>query len=72
MAHKKGVGSSRNGRDSQSKRLGVKRFAGEVVNGEVNTHNVQAEMTRVDGVWKVSAARLLQRFEGVAGCALAS
>lgn len=33
MAHKKGVGSSRNGRDSQSKRLGVKRFAGQFVNG---------------------------------------
>jgi len=33
MAHKKGVGSSRNGRDSQSKRPGVKRFAGQVVNG---------------------------------------
>jgi large subunit ribosomal protein L27 len=31
MAHKKGVGSSRNGRESQSKRLGVKKFAGEVV-----------------------------------------
>ncbi|HEY5191099.1 MAG TPA: 50S ribosomal protein L27 [Candidatus Deferrimicrobium sp.] len=31
MAHKKGVGSSRNGRDSQSKRLGVKRFGGEAV-----------------------------------------
>lgn len=31
MAHKKGVGSSKNGRDSQSKRLGVKRFDGEVV-----------------------------------------
>jgi large subunit ribosomal protein L27 len=31
MAHKKGVGSSRNGRDSHSKRLGVKEFAGEVV-----------------------------------------
>jgi large subunit ribosomal protein L27 len=33
MAHKKGVGSSRNGRDSQSKRLGVKRFAGQLVDG---------------------------------------
>jgi large subunit ribosomal protein L27 len=32
MAHKKGGGSSRNGRDSQSQRLGVKRFAGETVN----------------------------------------
>lgn len=32
MAHKKGVGSSRNGRDSNPKMLGVKRFAGELVN----------------------------------------
>jgi large subunit ribosomal protein L27 len=31
MAHKKGQGSSRNGRDSNSKRLGVKRFGGQVV-----------------------------------------
>ncbi len=31
MAHKKGGGSSRNGRDSQSKRLGIKRYAGEFV-----------------------------------------
>jgi len=31
MAHKKGGGSSRNGRDSQSQRLGVKKFGGEVV-----------------------------------------
>ncbi len=31
MAHKKGVGSSRNGRDSQPKMLGVKRFGGETV-----------------------------------------
>ena len=33
MAHKKGLGSSRNGRDSNAKRLGVKVFAGEIVNG---------------------------------------
>jgi large subunit ribosomal protein L27 len=33
MAHKKAGGSSRNGRDSQSQRLGVKRFAGELVSG---------------------------------------
>ena len=32
MAHKKGGGSTRNGRDSQSKRLGVKRYDGQVVN----------------------------------------
>ena len=31
MAHKKGLGSSKNGRDSQSKRLGVKKFGGESV-----------------------------------------
>ncbi len=31
MAHKKGVGSSRNGRDSKAKRLGVKRFGGQIV-----------------------------------------
>jgi large subunit ribosomal protein L27 len=33
MAHKKGLGSSKNGRDSQSKRLGVKVFSGQVVTG---------------------------------------
>ena len=33
MAHKKGLGSSRNGRDSNAQRLGVKIFAGEVVSG---------------------------------------
>ena len=33
MAHKKAGGSSRNGRDSQSKRLGVKKFGGETVVG---------------------------------------
>ncbi|PKL35678.1 MAG: 50S ribosomal protein L27 [Spirochaetae bacterium HGW-Spirochaetae-1] len=33
MAHKKGGGSTRNGRDSQSKRLGVKRYGGQVVTG---------------------------------------
>lgn len=36
MAHKKGVGSSRNGRDSNAKFLGVKRYDGQVVNaGEI-------------------------------------
>lgn len=36
MAHKKGASSTRNGRDSTAKRLGVKRFAGQVVNaGEI-------------------------------------
>ena len=36
MAHKKGGGSSRNGRDSHSKRLGVKKFGGErVISGNI-------------------------------------
>lgn len=36
MAHKKGASSSRNGRDSQAQRLGVKRFGGQVVSaGEI-------------------------------------
>ena len=35
MAHKKAGGSSRNGRDSQSKRLGVKRFGGELIKAGV-------------------------------------
>ena len=36
MAHKKGASSSRNGRDSNAQRLGVKRFGGELVNaGEI-------------------------------------
>ncbi len=33
MAHKKGASSSRNGRDSNAQRLGVKRFGGQLVNG---------------------------------------
>lgn len=36
MAHKKGAGSSKNGRDSNSKRLGVKRYGGEeVISGNI-------------------------------------
>jgi len=36
MAHKKGGGSSKNGRDSQSQRLGIKRFGGQIVKaGEI-------------------------------------
>ena len=31
MAHKKGMGSTRNGRDSEAKRLGVKKYGGEIV-----------------------------------------
>ncbi len=50
----------------------IRRDTEEVVNDEVATHNVRGELARVDGVWKVSSARLVQRWEGVAGCALDS
>ena len=50
----------------------VYRFrTGEVVDEKVATHSVQGTMRRVDGAWKLAAARLVQRWEGVAGCALA-
>ncbi len=45
---------------------------GEVVNSAVSTNSVEGTMRRVGGVWKLEAARLLQRWEGVAGCALSS
>ena len=45
MAHKKGGGSSRNGRDSNAKRLGVKRYAGESV--EAGTILVRQRGTRI-------------------------
>jgi hypothetical protein len=50
----------------------VRRGSGEIVNDEVTTHNVRGELERVEGVWRVSAAQLVQRWEGVAGCAHAS
>lgn len=49
-----------------------RRDSGEVVNDEVATHNVRGELARVDGRWRVASAQLIQRFEGVAGCALGS
>ena len=49
-----------------------RRDTGEIVNDAVATHNVRGEMQRVDGVWKLAEARLLQSFEGVAACALGS
>ncbi len=45
---------------------------GEVVNAAVETNSVEATMRRVGGVWKLETTRLLQRWEGVAGCALSS
>lgn len=50
----------------------VRRDTGEIVNDDVATHNVRGELDRVDGVWRVSSAQLVQRWEGVAGCSLGS
>ena len=61
MAHKKGVGSSKNGRESESKRLGVKIFGGQaaiagniIVRQRGSKHNPGANVyiTKVDGVVK--------------------
>ncbi len=55
MAHKKGGGSTRNGRDSNSQRLGVKRFAGETVlsgNILVRQHGTRIKPGKNVGVGK--------------------
>ena len=44
MAHKKGAGSTKNGRDSNAKRLGVKRFGGQ----EVKAGNIYSSSTRYE------------------------
>ena len=49
----------------------VRRDGGAIVNDTIATHNVRGELQKVDGVWRVSEARLVQRWEGVAGCASA-
>lgn len=50
----------------------IRRDSGEIVDDQVSTHSVKGEMLSVDGVWKVSSAELIQRWDGVAGCALDS
>jgi len=51
MAHKKGVGSSNNGRDSFSKRLGVKKFGGEWV--KAGSIIVRQRGTKIHPGWNV-------------------
>ena len=55
MAHKKGGGTSRNGRDSAGKRLGVKRFAGQTVNA--GTILVRQRGTRIHAGNNVGVGR---------------
>jgi len=66
VAHKKGGGSSRNGRDSKSKRLGVKRYAGQSVNA--GTILVRQRGTRIHPGNNVGVGRdytLFALIEGV-------
>ena len=65
MAHKKGQGSSRNGRDSQPKMLGVKRFAGQFVSG--GTIIVRQRGTRFSPGPNVGLGRDHTLFAKVAG-----
>ena len=66
MAHKKGAGSSRNGRESNAQRLGVKRFGGEKVTG--GTIIVRQRGTRIHpgkNVGKGSDDTLYAKIDGV-------
>lgn len=66
MAHKKGQGSSRNGRDSKPKNLGVKRFGGQVVTG--GTILVRQRGTRIhegENVGRGNDDTLYARMDGV-------
>jgi large subunit ribosomal protein L27 len=65
MAHKKAGGSSRNGRDSQSKRLGVKRYGGQVVSA--GSILVRQRGTRVHPGVNVGMGRDHTLFAKVAG-----
>jgi hypothetical protein len=50
----------------------IERDTGRVLNEAVSTQSVLGSLRRVDGQWRVSGSELVQRWEGVAGCALAS
>ena len=65
MAHKKGGGSSRNGRDSESKRLGVKAFGGqEVTAGSIIVRQRGTRIHPGEGVGKGSDDTLFAMREG--------
>jgi large subunit ribosomal protein L27 len=66
MAHKKGLGSSRNGRDSNAKRLGVKVFAGQAVTGgEIIVRQRGSRFKAGDGVGMGKDDTLFARSAGV-------
>jgi len=68
MAHKKGGGSSRNGRDSNAQRLGVKRYGGQAVKG--GTILIRQRGTRIHPGENVGRAKDDTLFAEVAGTVL--
>lgn len=65
MAHKKAGGSSRNGRDSQSKRLGVKRFGGQLVSaGSILVRQRGTKISAGDNVGMGRDHTLFAKVEG--------
>ncbi|MBI9102799.1 MAG: 50S ribosomal protein L27 [Spirochaetales bacterium] len=65
MAHKKGGGSSKNGRDSNAQRLGVKRYAGQIVNaGEILVRQRGTRFHPGDNVGKGKDDTLFAKAEG--------
>jgi large subunit ribosomal protein L27 len=68
MAHKKGGGSSKNGRDSNAQRLGVKRFGGQVVTG--GTILVRQRGTRIHAGDNVGLGKDDTLFAKVSGTVL--
>ena len=66
MAHKKGVGSSKNGRDSESKRLGVKKYANEqVVGGNIIVRQRGTKIHPGENVGRGSDDTLFAMIDGV-------
>jgi large subunit ribosomal protein L27 len=66
MAHKKGVGSTRNGRESESKRLGVKKFGGQTVRaGNILVRQRGTKMHPGTNVGKGSDDTLFSLIDGV-------
>jgi large subunit ribosomal protein L27 len=66
MAHKKGVGSTRNGRDSESKRLGVKKFGGQFVRaGNIIVRQRGTKMHPGQNVGKGSDDTLFSLIDGL-------
>ncbi|MBV9592414.1 MAG: 50S ribosomal protein L27 [Actinobacteria bacterium] len=65
MAHKKGASSSRNGRDSNAQRLGVKRYGGQLVNaGEILVRQRGTKFHPGDGVGRGGDDTLFALIEG--------